>query len=36
VMGWLRRTFGSSDNFMQAYPAPSNRHVVRDLFEGIK
>jgi LmbE family N-acetylglucosaminyl deacetylase len=35
VMGWLRRTFGSSDNFMQAYPAPANGHVARDLFEGV-
>ena len=36
VMGWLRRTFGSSDNFMQAYPAPANGHIARDLFEGVR
>jgi len=36
VMGWLRRTFGSLDNFMQAYPVPANGHVARDLFEGVR
>lgn len=35
LMGWLRRTFGSTENFMQAYPAPANGHVARDLFEGV-
>jgi LmbE family N-acetylglucosaminyl deacetylase len=35
MMGWLRRTFGSTDNFMQAYPAPANGHIARDLFEGV-
>ena len=35
VMGWLRRTFGSADIFTQAYPAPANGHVARDLFEGV-
>jgi N-acetyl-1-D-myo-inositol-2-amino-2-deoxy-alpha-D-glucopyranoside deacetylase len=36
LMGWLRRTFASSDNYMQAYPAPENRRVARDLFEGVR
>ncbi len=31
----LRRYFGSSESFMRAYPAPVNRHVERDLFEGV-
>jgi LmbE family N-acetylglucosaminyl deacetylase len=35
LMGWLRRTFGSTETFMQAYPAPTNRHVARDLYEGV-
>jgi len=36
LFGRLRRLFtASKDAFMQAHPAPQNRRVKRDLFEGL-
>jgi LmbE family N-acetylglucosaminyl deacetylase len=34
IMGWFRRLFGISDQFMRAYPPPGKRRE-KDLFEGI-
>lgn len=34
AMGVMRKIFGVTDQFMRAYPPPTNR-VERDLFEGI-
>jgi N-acetyl-1-D-myo-inositol-2-amino-2-deoxy-alpha-D-glucopyranoside deacetylase len=35
ALGWLRRVFASTENFMQAYPPPETNHIVHDLFEGV-
>ncbi len=34
IVGWFRRLFGISDQYMRAYPPPGRRRE-RDLFEGI-
>lgn len=34
VMGWIRKLFGVSDQYMRAYPPPGKRRE-KDLFEGI-
>lgn len=36
LVGTIRRLFGTSEQFMQAYPLPDNGKVARDLFEGVK
>ena len=35
LIGRIRRFFGSKDLFMRAYP-PADRHIERDLFEGLE
>jgi N-acetyl-1-D-myo-inositol-2-amino-2-deoxy-alpha-D-glucopyranoside deacetylase len=35
AIGWLRRVFASTENFMQAYPPPVAHHIANDLFEGV-
>lgn len=34
IMGWFRKIFGISDQYMRAYPPPE-KHREKDLFEGI-
>ena len=35
LMGALRRTFATRENYMRAYPKPDH-HREKDLFEGIE
>ena len=32
----IMRLFGGKDEFMRAYPPPSNGHVEKDLLEGLR
>ncbi len=34
-IGWIRRQFGSMEEYMRAFPPVSEKHIERDLFEGI-
>lgn len=35
ILGWVRRLFNSRDSFMQAYPPPTDKNIISDLFAGV-